>query len=108
MQAEPQSELIPKIVRGLLAHRVRGRWDNTQDNCFILLALDRYFNTYEAQTPDFVARVWLGEQYVAGFSFKGRSTDYQEVAVPLRFLAQRPGAQDLILSVEGEGRVYYP
>ena len=58
---QPESDLIPKIVRGLLAHRTAGRWTNTQENVFILLALDRYFNTYEAQTPDFVARIWLGD-----------------------------------------------
>ena len=60
---QPKSDLIPKLVRGLLAHRKAGHWANTQENVFILLALDRYFNTYEAETPDFVARVWLGEQY---------------------------------------------
>ena len=41
IQDQPQSDLIPKIVRGLLAHRTRGRWGNTQENAFILLALDR-------------------------------------------------------------------
>ena len=57
----PQHDLIPKLVNGLLAHRTRGRWGNTQENVFVLLALDRYFNTFEAQTPDFVARIWLGD-----------------------------------------------
>ena len=61
MQDNPQSDLIPKLVNGLLAHRTRGRWGNTQENVFVLLALDRYFNTFEAQTPDFVARLWLGD-----------------------------------------------
>ena len=37
---QPKSDLIPKVVRGLLAHRVRGRWDNTQENAFVLLAMD--------------------------------------------------------------------
>ena len=46
---DPESELIPKLVNGLLAHRTKGRWGNTQENVFVLLALDRYFNTYEAQ-----------------------------------------------------------
>ncbi len=104
---QPQSDLIPKLVAGLLSQRKRGRWDNTQENVFILLALDQYFNTYEKQTPEFVARVWLGEQYVAGFQFVGRSTDYQAVQVPMSFLAQRSGTQDLILSKDGVGRLYY-
>jgi hypothetical protein len=105
MQATPQSDLIPKVVQGLLAHRKQGRWGNTQENVFILLAMDRYFNTYEAQTPDFIARAWLGEQYVGGFTFKGRTTDYQTVQVPMAYLAEQPG--DLVLSKEGPGRLYY-
>ena len=107
MLDQPDSDLIPKIVRGLLAHRKRGRWANTQENVFILLALDTYFDVYEAQTPDFVARVWLGDQYVAGFEFAGRTTDYQSVTVPMSFLAAQDGAQDLILSKDGDGRLYY-
>jgi hypothetical protein len=107
MQVEPKSDLIAKIVRGLLANRTRGRWGNTQENVFILLALDRYFNVYEAQTPDFVARVWLGEQYTAEFAFRGRSTDYQQVALPMSFVAARAGTQNLVLSKEGTGRLYY-
>jgi uncharacterized protein YfaS (alpha-2-macroglobulin family) len=35
----PKSDLIPKLVAGLLAHRKRGRWYNTQENVFILLGL---------------------------------------------------------------------
>jgi uncharacterized protein YfaS (alpha-2-macroglobulin family) len=104
---QPDSDLIPKVVRGLLAHRKRGKWRNTQENVFILLALDKYFETYEAQTPEFVARVWLGDDYVAGFNFVGRTTEYQVVQVPMSYLAQQEGSQDLILSKEGPGRLYY-
>ena len=41
------ADLNPKIVRGLLANRTKGRWQNTQENVFILLALDKYFHVYE-------------------------------------------------------------
>ena len=47
---QPTSDLIPKLVSGLLAHRKRGRWSNTQDNAFVLLALDKYFGKYEKTT----------------------------------------------------------
>ena len=104
---QPESDLIPKIVRGLLAHRTAGRWTNTQENVFILLALDRYFNTYETQTPDFVARIWLGDQYAGEATFRGRTTDYQQIDVPMSVVAAQPGTQDLILSKEGPGRLYY-
>jgi hypothetical protein len=103
----PNSDLIPKIVRGLLAHRTRGRWENTQENVFILLALDRYFNAFEKVTPNFIARAWLGERFAGEQQFKGRSTDRQQVNVPMRYLAQQSGAQNLIISKDGAGRLYY-
>ena len=104
---QPANDLIPKIVRGLLAARRQGRWDNTQENVFILLALDRYFNTYEKATPDFVAKAWLGDQFAGQQQFRGRSTDRQQVNVPMRYLAEKEGTQNLILSKEGTGRLYY-
>ena len=72
---QPGNDLIPKIVRGLLAHRKEGSWGNTQDNSFVLLALDKYFNTYEKVTPDFVAKAWLGQAYAGDHQFKGRTTE---------------------------------
>ncbi|HEY0545192.1 MAG TPA: alpha-2-macroglobulin family protein [Pyrinomonadaceae bacterium] len=104
---QPQSDLIPKIVRGLLAHRTQGRWENTQENVFILLALDRYFATYEKTTPDFIARAWLGESYAGEHAFKGRTTERFNVNVPMRYLSDKQGTQNLVLSKEGAGRLYY-
>ena len=104
----PESDLIPKVVNGLLAHRTRGRWSNTQENVFVLLALDRYFNTFESQTPEFVARIWLGETYAGGHSFAGRTTERHETQIPMSYLLEvEQGAQDLVLSKEGAGRLYY-
>jgi uncharacterized protein YfaS (alpha-2-macroglobulin family) len=104
---QPTHDLIPKLVRGLLAHRKQGRWENTQENVFILLALDRYFATYERVTPDFIARAWLGERYAGDQQFRGRSTDRQQVNVPMRYIAETGGTQNLVLSKEGQGRLYY-
>lgn len=103
----PNSDLIPKLVKGLLAHRKRGRWHNTQENAFVLLALDRYFNAYEKVTPDFVARAWLGRDYALEHRFKGRSVDYQQVEVPMAFLGRYGAGTDLVLQKEGDGRLYY-
>jgi hypothetical protein len=104
---QPNSDLIPKIVRGLLAHRTRGRWENTQENVFILLALDRYFNTFEKVTPNFVARAWLGDRFAGEQQFKGRSTDRRQLNVPMSYLAGQNSAQDLVLNKDGVGRLYY-
>jgi alpha-2-macroglobulin len=104
---QPANDLIPKIVRGLLAHRTQGRWENTQENAFVLLALDRYFATYEKVTPDFVARAWLGDAYAGGHEFRGRTTEHHNVNIPMRVLAETTASQNLILSKEGQGRLYY-
>lgn len=108
---DPKNDLIPKIVRGLLANKVKGRWENTQENAFVLLALDRYFNVYEKATPNFVARAWLGDAYAGGFEFRGRTTDSRQLNVPMSYLmssAFTPGqTQNLALSKEGTGRLYY-
>ncbi|HEV2667656.1 MAG TPA: hypothetical protein VG324_22265, partial [Blastocatellia bacterium] len=103
----PKSDLIPKIVRGLLAHRKTGRWMNTQENCFVLLALDRYFEVYEKATPDFVARAWLGDAFAGGHEFRGRTTERHQINVPMSYLMNQSGAQNLVLSKDGAGRLYY-
>ena len=102
----PESDLIPKLVTGLLAHRVRGRWRNIQENTFILLALGRYFDTFEATDPDFVARVWLGDLYAAEHEYSGRSTDRGSTLIPMAELLDS-GDSDLIVQKDGEGRLYY-
>jgi uncharacterized protein YfaS (alpha-2-macroglobulin family) len=103
---DPKNDLIPKLVEGLLAHRRKGRWDNTQENAFVLLALDRYFGTYEKVTPDFVARAWLGERQALEQTFRGRSTERRLVEVPMRVLAD-VGPSPLVVAKEGAGRLYY-
>lgn len=105
--AQPTSDLIPKIVTGLLAHRRGGRWENTQENTFALLALDRYFATYEKTTPDFAARLWLGEAYAGEHAFRGRTTERHQVDVPMAQLGAAGTTSDLVLSKDGGGRLYY-
>lgn len=106
IQDQPKSDLIPKLVRGLLDHRTRGRWGNTQENVFILLALDRYFQTYEKTTPDFVARMWLGQAFAGEQRFQGRSAERRHTGIPMSWLAGK-GRQDLALTKQGPGRLYY-
>jgi alpha-2-macroglobulin len=104
---QPKSDLIPKIVRGLLAHRKRGRWGNTQENVWVLLALDKYFNTYEKTTPNFVARVWLGDQFAGQHRFAGRTTERHRIDIPMKLLGE-PGKQmGLVVDKQGPGRLYY-
>lgn len=100
-------ELIPKIVRGLLANRIKGRWSSTQENAFVLLALDKYFETYEKATPNFVAKIWLGNAYAGEQKFVGRTPDTGLINIPMSYLQQQKGGQNLTLDKQGAGRLYY-
>jgi uncharacterized protein YfaS (alpha-2-macroglobulin family) len=106
IQEAKNSDVIPKLVTGLLAHRKRGRWLNTQENAFVLMALDLYFRTYEKTTPNFVARIWLGEDYAGDHAFKGRTTEYYQVDVAMKDVATHD-KQNLTIQKDGAGRLYY-
>ncbi len=103
---KPDLDLIPKLVAGLLAHRSAGHWLNTQENAFALLALDLYFQTYEKVTPNFVARVWLGNDAAGELPFRGRSTTYFQINVPMTAVAAHD-KQALTIQKDGAGRLYY-
>jgi len=116
IQEQPKSDLIPKLVQGLLLHRKRGRWLNTNENAWVLMALDLYFRTYEKTTPNFVSRVWLGDAYAGDHAFRGRTTEYAEIDIAMKDVAAHdPGAgqprlapaQNLVIQKDGAGRLYY-
>jgi hypothetical protein len=107
IKEQPDSDLIPKVVSGLMAARNNGRWGNTQENVFVIVAMDDYFNTFEKVAPDFIARVWLGDTYVAENPFQGYTTDTYETVVPMSYLTQQEGTQDVIIAKDGDGRLYY-
>ncbi len=108
LQTDPDHHLVEKVVRGLLGHRSRGRWGNTQENVFILMALRRYFDEYEADEPDFIARAWLGEAQISEHAYSGRTTERHQVMVPMSYLKEQEEERlPLVLQRDGQGRMYY-
>jgi uncharacterized protein YfaS (alpha-2-macroglobulin family) len=106
VRLRPDSDLVPKVVNGLIGNQKRGRWDNVYENSFILLAMKRYFDTFEATDPDFVARAWLGDQYAAESAFAGRSVDTVTSLVPMSELIAG-GDSTITVAKDGSGRLYY-
>lgn len=106
--AQPDNDLIPKLAKGLLASRIAGKWEGTQENSYSLLALERYFSRYEKNKPDFDAQLWLGDAFLGNSKFAGRTTQTNKLAVPMEFIANKvKGAQQLIINKVGSGRCYY-
>jgi uncharacterized protein YfaS (alpha-2-macroglobulin family) len=105
--SKPDSNLIPKMVKGLLLQRRNGRWSTTQENAYSLLALSKYFATYEKVTPDFNAQFWLGEVVSSEEKFAGRSLVSKTMNIPMEFLQSHTKDELLTLAKEGLGRLYY-
>ena len=99
------TRLNAKLVRGLLAHRKKGRWNNTQENIWILLALQSYFRAYEKETPNFLASLWLDSTFLGEEKFEGRSNKEAQLHVPMAQVSEDNA--DLIVQKQGAGRLYY-
>lgn len=106
MRVEPEHPLITKLVKGLQAGRHNERWGSTQETAQVLLALNRYYRTYEVEEPAFRTGMWLGDLKVGAADFHGRSLEEQRLNIPMKELQANRGTT-LILSKEGLGRLYY-
>ncbi len=102
----PDHAVIPKLARGLLGQRKRGRWHTTQENLAALVSLRHYFNAYEKATPAYTASAWLGTAGYAEQAFAGRSLARAQLGVDWTQLT--PGTNhDVAITRQGTGRLYY-
>lgn len=77
LEIDPNSTLCTKLCKALQAHKVKGAWKSTQENCFVLIALDKYFHIKEKDTPNFVANIWLDNDYCGQHQYKGKMNSEQ-------------------------------
>ncbi len=107
MASEPTSKLIEPLVHGLLASRENGRWDNTQENAFAVLALSRYFRQFEHSTGRIDLQAWAGHTPIAEHGFVGLTTRALPIfTLPLDDEALASSAR-VVLQKRGRGRLYY-
>jgi uncharacterized protein YfaS (alpha-2-macroglobulin family) len=105
-----EEEIIKRMVRWLMKVRRDGRWGNTQENAWAMEALVDYYRKYEAEVPDFLAKVALGNETLATETFKGRSTQAVTKEFSMRqLLAKAPAGQQLpaVFTREGKGTLFY-
>eukprot|EP01114_Cavostelium_apophysatum_P022326 TRINITY_DN803_c0_g1_i1.p1 TRINITY_DN803_c0_g1~~TRINITY_DN803_c0_g1_i1.p1 ORF type:complete len:3646 (-),score=1090.84 TRINITY_DN803_c0_g1_i1:14-10951(-) len=115
------SPVIPKLVRGIFDRRENGRWRNTQENAWVIMALGRYFDAFEKETPNFKARVWIQDVFAGLVSFEGHSMTTRTVKIPMKYIESLPNKSEaavaaapsptelkkLVVHKEGTGRMYY-
>ncbi|MEK7251374.1 MAG: alpha-2-macroglobulin family protein, partial [Bacteroidota bacterium] len=62
-----------KIVKWLMQQQKSGRWQNTQENVYVVDALATYFKKYEREEPKFKAEIVVAGQMILSKMFEGRS-----------------------------------
>lgn len=110
LETTPNDPLVPKLARGLMAAQRGGRWANTQENAYAIVAMARYAAVYEAETPDFEGRIWLGNKALVAQRFAGREMEAKDATVPMAKLLGVAAQSDnptLLLQRAGVGRMYY-
>eukprot|EP01087_Luapelamoeba_hula_P013237 TRINITY_DN3787_c0_g1_i1.p1 TRINITY_DN3787_c0_g1~~TRINITY_DN3787_c0_g1_i1.p1 ORF type:complete len:2377 (+),score=374.53 TRINITY_DN3787_c0_g1_i1:45-7175(+) len=121
IEVDSKNPLIPKLLRGLFAHNRKGRWNNTQENVWALLALRRYFEKFEKTKPDFQGNTWLDNGCIQEFVFSGWNKGTNDsITVPMWAVAEMARsvnnaapasptslALPLHLSATGKGLMYY-
>ena len=111
---DPNSTLCTKLCKGLQAHKVKGAWKSTQENCFVLIALDKYFHIKEKDKPDFVTNIWYDNDYCGQHQYRGRTTNTYTMHIPMKTILSPSSTfnmgnndKNLIMHKDGNGRLYY-
>jgi hypothetical protein len=99
---------VAKIARYLnTARQQNGRYRNTQEASFALMALTEVVRSHEKDAPSFKAVVALAGKSVVEQSFLGRSMDVENKHVAMSALPTTTGALPFSFKKSGEGTLYY-
>ena len=101
-----ENPLIPQIARWIVAKRESGHWRSTQEDLYVLYALNDYYVAYETGSPDLGFRVALGAKTILEGTFRERRAAAKEISVGLS--AQPAGTTvPLTVNKDGAGTLYY-
>lgn len=110
----PESPVIQKLVHGLISSREPGGyWSNTQENAWACYALYRYFQVFEKQKPNYVAKLWINDMFCGESNVKSFTTETVDFAIPMKYVqstqqqSEGERTSQVILQKKGEGRLYY-
>ncbi|MEM9458999.1 MAG: Ig-like domain-containing protein [Myxococcota bacterium] len=110
LQIEPDSPLVDKLARGLRSRRQGGRWRNTQENAYALLALSAYARAREAVAPDHRIAAWVGPTPLGHVEHRGHDTAARQLRIAMADLlgpVDDDGATSVVLDREGTGAAHY-
>lgn len=109
VMVEPQSDLIPQIVRALMADRTRTYWSTTQETAWSVMALTDFMLASGELTPEYSYSVTLNDDaLVDGQAVTAENVrDTQQLVVDVSDLLRGEANSLLFSRTDGPGSLYY-
>ena len=105
LRVTPQDPRIPGIVRWLMRQRTGDHWQSTRQTALIIYAAIPYLQ--QEVKPDFTVQVVINGRPAARRTFTPADALQPEQVVTIPGRALRRGANSVLVSQQGTGRVYY-
>ncbi|MFN3198728.1 MAG: MG2 domain-containing protein [Bradymonadia bacterium] len=111
VKVRPDHPYLARMAFTVLKARRGGKWRNTQETAFSLMALADYSAAVEGEAPNLVGRVVLGNggqaEDVAQQQFQGHSLGRITKTIPLAYLGRFKSRLPIIFNAEGQGPLHY-
>jgi uncharacterized protein YfaS (alpha-2-macroglobulin family) len=106
-RTHPEDPLLGQLHQGLLDSQRGGRWYNTQENAFAILALSERISADLAHDGSWQAAVHLGDEVILETTMDGRKLGSGRVVVPMDRLAAANGKALAVVRKGAPGNLYY-
>ncbi len=101
-------DVAPQMAAWLVGQiSAQGRWNNTQSNAAAVQALQKYYEVFESEDPNFTATVTQAYQTRLSDTFQGRSLQQKTATVPFAQVYQGGPSTHFTFAKQGAGTLYY-
>ncbi len=107
MSIDPKNDLIPNVVRAMLAMREQGHWDTTQSTVASIVALVDYLHLTGELEGDFIASLSVSDREIAQAAFNAANILTRKTASIPETAMQNGQLNPVEIRKEGTGRLYY-
>ena len=108
LRIQPDSGLLPNVVRWLMLARQTGRWETTQENVWAILALTDYMVSSGELLADYEYNAWLNGVSIASGSVDSSNLDQQTATETPVSELRLDRDNDLIIERSSvNGQLYY-
>ncbi|MDO8649506.1 MAG: Ig-like domain-containing protein [Candidatus Peregrinibacteria bacterium] len=107
LRIDPENELIPSVVRSLLAVRRQGHWDTTQSTTHALLAFTEFLSATKELDAQYAGAVAVNGKKVIDWKVdQSNILTRKEVTLAIQSL-KRGERNEVQIGKDGVGRLYY-